>query len=59
MVSELNIIQAMCGGRPGMSGQLEGPSVFLLIPMGGAQKPILGISPSKSPHPTGYCQHLI
>lgn len=34
MVSGLNIIQAICGGRPGMSGQLEGPSVFLLIPIG-------------------------
>lgn len=34
MVSELNIIQAICGGRLGMSGQLEGLSVFLLVPVG-------------------------
>lgn len=34
-MSSLNIIQAICGGRPGTSGQLEGPSVFLLVPMGG------------------------
>lgn len=52
-----DIIQAICGGRP---GQLEGPSVFLLVPLGGGgSEPILGFSPSKSPRPVGYCQNLI
>lgn len=47
MVSELNIIQAICGGRLGKSGQLEGPSVFLLVPTGGLQSLFWALVPAK------------
>lgn len=39
-----DIIQAICGGRP---GQLEGPSVFLLVPLGGAQGLFWALVPPK------------
>ena len=38
IVSELNIIQAICGSRLGTSSQLEDPSVFLLVPTEGGSK---------------------
>lgn len=47
MVSSLKIIQAICGGRPGTSGQLEGPSVFLLVPMGGLKSLFWTLVPPK------------
>lgn len=48
MVSELNIIQAICGGRPGISDQLEGPSAFLLVPVGGLKRLFWALVPTKS-----------
>lgn len=35
IVSVLNIMQTIYGGRPGMSSQLDGPSAFLIVPVGG------------------------
>lgn len=41
--AEHGIIQAICGGRPGPIGQLEGPSVFL-VPMEGGLKSLFWAS---------------